>query len=330
MVDFGSYNSNQWLQWNTPVNGIRTAFWVVKSTAQGGNLMSGLGNINHFIRGSVKLANTAPYLWNGTWSWIDEHESRINGYPVDGRRAGLNGLDYQLLSLRTSTADPSAQAFACDRPGQKDGNSSRCGGIALAEVLIYTRRLTDTERDQVEGYLRQKWFTTGTPNTTYGATTHDGTTVDLDRNSELILDGVDLDDITVTGSGYIANSEIPPTVFQLTGPRTFAQGLVLADGAKLYLDLDSNQLAKSKVSVTGGLTIEGAGTVVVDSVTNWTPGTQSAQLLSYDTITGGANFNTQWEGANAPQGYSLRPIWDDNGNLLQAIFIPSGTLMMLR
>ena len=55
-----------------------------------------------------------------------------------------------LLSL-TTTADATASRLANDR-------SMHSGGQQIAELLIYDRVLTDSERKSVEVYLMNKWF----------------------------------------------------------------------------------------------------------------------------------------------------------------------------
>ena len=328
VLDFGQYGSTQWLLWNAQVNGIRTVFWVIGSQAGGGHMMSGSGDLNYFVRGPNYISNTPAVLW-GSWLAVTGGVTRIDGAPVNGTLTGLNGAGYQIVSLTTTDA-VFAGAFACDRPGRKYSDGTHCGGQRLAEVLIYTRALTDAERAEVEAYLAWKWFGRGTPGTSFAAAPHTGATIDLASDADLILNGVATDAVTVTGSGYVANAEVPPTVFQLTGPRVFEQGLVLADGAVLYVDYDGAQPAADQITVSGGLTVLGGGQVVVDRVSNWTSGQQTVPLISYDTISGGASFDTQWRGSGAPFGHSVNPGWVQDENLLNAVLYPSGLLLYLK
>lgn len=39
-----------------------------------------------------------------------------------------------------------------------DGVTSRCGGVQIAEVVVYTRTLTSAERREVNAYLKKKWI----------------------------------------------------------------------------------------------------------------------------------------------------------------------------
>lgn len=330
VLDFGTYNSTQWLLWSTTVTGIRSVFWVIGSQNGGGNLMSGSDDINYFIRGTNYIVNTPRVLWGGNWLAITNGVSRIDGMPVNGLKTGLNGTGHQVVSLVTANADPSAGAFAADRPGRYYADGTRCGGQRLAEVLVYTRALSDAERAGVEAYLTWKWFGRGTPGTTFAATAHSGATVDLAPDAELILNGVARGDVAVTGNGYVAGAAVPPTVYQLTGPRVFSQGLILADGAKIMVDYNGAQPLSDRVSVIGGLAVEGDGQVVMSSVVNWSNGTQTVPLIAYDTVLGGELFHTLWSGSGAPFMYSLNPGWAPAANQLEAVLSPSATLLFLR
>ncbi|HRR32650.1 MAG TPA: hypothetical protein P5026_00980 [Kiritimatiellia bacterium] len=329
VLDFGPYGGTQWMLWNTQVSGIRTVFWVIGSQNGGGHLMSGSGDINHFIHGTNYLANTPAVLWGPNWAAVTGGVTRIDGAPVNGRLTGLNGTGYQLVSL-TAAGDIAAGAFACDRPGRNHPDGTHCGGQRLAEVLVYTRTLTETERAEVEAYLAWKWFGRGTPGTSFAAMPHTGASVDLASDAELILNGVDTGAVTVTGSGYVANAEVPPTVFQLTGPRVFHQGLILADGAVLYVDYDGAQPAADQITVTGGLTVLGGGRVIIDRVSNWISGAQTIPLIRYDSLSGGEAFDKQWRGSGAPSGHSVNPGWVPDAQLLNAVIYPSGALLYLR
>ena len=292
--------------------------------------MSGSNDINYFIRGTNYIANTPRVLWGGNWLAITNGVSRIDGMPVNGLKTGLNGTGYQAVSLVTANADPSAGAFASDRPGRYYADGTRCGGQRLAEVLVYTRALSDAERSGVEAYLTWKWFGRGTPGTTFAAATHSGATVNLAPDAELILNGVGHGEVTVTGNGYVADAAVPPTVYQLTGPRVFSQGLILADGAKVMVDYNGAQPASDRVSVSGGLTVEGNGQVVLSSIANWSNGTQAIPLIAYDTVLGGELFHALWSGSGAPFRYSLNPGWAPAENQLEAVLSPSGTLLFMR
>ena len=331
VLDFGVYNNTQWMLWSTSVTGIRSVFWVIGSQNGGGNLLSGSNDLNYFIRGSNYLASTPRVLWGANWPAVTGGVTRVDGSPVNGLKTGLNGTGYQVVSLVTSAADPLAGAFACDRPGRNHPDGTHCGGQRLAEVLVYTNALSDAERAQVEAYLTWKWFGRGTPGTAFAATAHSGASVSLTPEAGLILNGVARGAVTVTGNGYVADAAVPPTVYQLTGPRVFSQGLILADGAKIVVDYNGGQPAADAVSVTGGLTVAGGGQVVLDRVVNWSSGPQTIPLVSYDTIKGGGTlFHTLWGGSGAPFGYAIDPRWAPADSRLEVILSPSGTLLMLR
>lgn len=159
MLAFKGYQTN-----------IRTVFWVIGSRNGGGFLLGDSRDISgsrHFHRGS----------WSGTYGGVPSDplwnsaadkgivkvgETWTNGVPVDGTTTGLSG-DYDLVSWRLSASDdavnntPSADWFASCY-ASADGRLN--GGQELAEVLIYTNRLTDAERKATEIYLNRKWFST--------------------------------------------------------------------------------------------------------------------------------------------------------------------------
>jgi autotransporter-associated beta strand protein len=331
VLDFGPYNGTQWLLWSEDVLNIHTVFWVVGTADGNGHLLSGRGDYNHFIRGDPTNLTYASRVLLGN-IYLRNAAARIDGQPVDGTRTGLrNG--YQLVSLSATETGHFAGAFAADRPGRLHAapdTGTHSGGQQLAEVLVYTRVLTEADRAEVEAYLAWKWFGRVTPGTSLAATPHTGAQVDLAPEADLILNGVARADVTVNGNGTVLNAAEPPTVYQLNGPRVFSKGLILADGAKLLVDYDRANPAADLITVTGGLTVAGGGRVVMSSFTNWVSGVQTFPLIGYDTITGGASFPAQWRGSGAPNGATLKPIWNATANRLEASVAPSGLLLIVK
>ena len=149
---------------------IRTVFWVIGSKNGGGFLLGDSqvldGTKRHFHRGgNFGLTADAP-LWGGTGQdkgVVRAGETWVNGVAVDGTKTGLGGA-YDLVGWRISETDDAAGASAgatwlasCYAAG-KDGNYRLNGGQELGELLIYTNRLTDAERDAATAYLARKWF----------------------------------------------------------------------------------------------------------------------------------------------------------------------------
>ncbi|MDD4018462.1 MAG: hypothetical protein PHV28_11020 [Kiritimatiellae bacterium] len=147
-VDFGAFKSGQYMKWATPITTARSVFWVVGSLNGGGILLGGTSTA-HFCRGGTFGAVPDDPLWSSTDSTLTT--VNLNGEAVDGRAAGLSG-GYDLVSVVSET-DRSADGLAFDR-----SDSGRTGGQRLAELIIYDRALSDTERRQVEHYLYGKWL----------------------------------------------------------------------------------------------------------------------------------------------------------------------------
>ena len=148
---------------------IRTVFWVIGSKNGGGFLLGDSqsdGSKRHFHRGgNFGLTADAP-LWGGTGQdkgVVRAGETWVNGVAVDGTKTGLGGA-YDLVGWRISETDDAdgksagatwlASCYAAD----KSSNYRLNGGQELGELLIYTNRLTDAERDAATAYLARKWF----------------------------------------------------------------------------------------------------------------------------------------------------------------------------
>lgn len=148
---------------------IRTVFWVIGSKNGGGFLLGDSqaldGTKRHFHRGGNFLTADAP-LWGGTGQdkgVVRAGETWVNGVAVDGTKTGLGGA-YDLVGWRISETDDAAGAsagatwLASCYAADKNANYRLNGGQELGELLIYTNRLTDAERDAATAYLARKWF----------------------------------------------------------------------------------------------------------------------------------------------------------------------------
>ena len=176
VLDFGhmaEYNvdgDDRMMAFSSPRTEIRTVFWVIGSKNGGGFLLGDSqaldGTKRHFHRGgNLGLTADAP-LWGGTGQdkgVVSAGETWVNGVAVDGTKTGLSGA-YDLVGWRISGTDDEAgksagatwlaSCYAAD----KSSNYRLNGGQELGELLIYTNRLTDAERDAATAYLARKWF----------------------------------------------------------------------------------------------------------------------------------------------------------------------------
>jgi hypothetical protein len=331
------------MKWSQDLWPIRSVFWVVRTPFpdnSGGSLLSPSdGNGNIFARPARYLyANTTYPMPRPLWWWDATTRNaitRIDGGTINGNRSGLDN-NWHLLSLTLlDGASGGAQAFGADRPGYEEAIENfprgfRCGGIAYAEVLVYNRALSADEVKSVEAYLTAKWFRAAPPGVTVDGQGHGGVSITLAPGGALVLDGVPRSAVTVTGPGTVMDAAVPPTAWQVAGPRAFDRGLTLADGATVYVDYDGNALTAGRIDVAGGLTVQGSGTLRFASVSNWTPGGKTFPVFAYDALTGGHNWNALWRGANAPRGTTIQCLTDTDAHLLNATFNPAGTILLIR
>jgi len=157
-VGFGPYGDtyNACLKWETAVSSVRSAFLVLGSQEGGGFILGAQGSA-HFHRGPNNGVLN-PVTTNSPMFGFDVSASVLGGSVfLDGVRVAaptsqkLSG-GYQLIEILTTDAT-TADLFAADRTFIERG-----GGQRLAEVIIYDRLLTESERSQTEAYLNKKWF----------------------------------------------------------------------------------------------------------------------------------------------------------------------------
>ncbi len=174
VVDMGPTVDNGGMAWSAPVSGIRTFFVVIGSQAGGGTLLGADGALSGycFARGHDPFASRGfrnpPFA--DSYPLTRDHavfrhssqsatEAGNIQFWVNGSRgnfiSSLSG-DYDLVSGTVGT-DGAASAFARVADGVHTRTGSE-GGQRLAEVILYSRVLSETERESVEAYLRRKWF----------------------------------------------------------------------------------------------------------------------------------------------------------------------------
>ncbi len=150
-VDFSTYGSGQYMTWAATLTTARSVFWVVGSQNGGGFLLGARAAASFHRGGSVTIFGglASDPLWFSPDSALSV--ANLNGQSVNGLMSGLSG-GYDLISVVQSAA-LTADGIAFDR-----NNTSRSGGQRLAELIVYDRTLSDTERREVERYLYDKWL----------------------------------------------------------------------------------------------------------------------------------------------------------------------------
>lgn len=149
----------------TMLEGIRSVFWVIGSQEGGGFLMGGgvdpvRGDRHAWHRGETAGDQASDPLVNyHAQTELQNAAWRLNGTDVT-KDAGLTG-GYDLLSMVMSAdaAHPaSADGLAFDgRILEGEDYRNRSGRQRIAELIVYDRRLSDSEMQGVEAYLAVKW-----------------------------------------------------------------------------------------------------------------------------------------------------------------------------
>jgi hypothetical protein len=161
-------------EWNAITN-ICSALWVIGSQEGGGWLLGGgdrnapvaNGKVQYYAwhRGSattesagrqkedslVSTSGLAEIYNNSSW--------RVNGTAHDALAENPLSGGWDVVSCRLAAGHSGpADGLAYDgRIFIGQDYRSRCGNQRLAELLVYTNRLSDTELMQTEAYLNVKW-----------------------------------------------------------------------------------------------------------------------------------------------------------------------------
>lgn len=212
----------------TEIDTIRSAFWVFGSQNGGGFLMGG-GYRPAFDR----TAGTARLAWHRGGSAgfgaahasdaiLNSAHSEAVAYQADWRKngvattanTGLSGAwDLLSMNIKEDAANPvHAEGFAFDgRFLTNGGFADRLGSQRLAEVLLYNRRLTAAEIEQVEDYLSAKW--------SFGVQSAAATDLDVDLSETSTLDlGGALQIVGgLSGAGRVVNGTLQPIVLVADG-----------------------------------------------------------------------------------------------------------------
>ena len=137
--------TDDWLQWASRVTTIRTVFWVVRETP-------GISNSYRHLLGDSSgypfSSGAAHQIWSTNYAstYVTGGQTRLNGLVVNGTTTN-RPTDPAIIGVSTS-GPVSADRFS----GEAGTTSYRWHGD-LAELVVYDRVLSDSERQQVEQYL---------------------------------------------------------------------------------------------------------------------------------------------------------------------------------
>ena len=283
VLDFGEWRGNRFLVFDRPISNIRTVFWVIGSQAGGGILLgySGDTGIRDFYRagqnGTTNFdeIDASNPIWArnvaGACTAVCDAPTRLNGETVDGAAVGLSG-GYDIVSVR-ATANVRASAFGMDRDRQYRNST---GGQRLAEVIIFSRELSDEETDAIELYLSQKW---GVPI----------------AHTDPIPATAELADLLVSRGAALTFSAAGDYLVGSVG----GLGSVEADGRVTLKGLASvpQEEEGDQLTVAGDLTIADEAVWTVDA----TDGTPAPIMLSGTlTFAGGGTIQLTGDAGNAP------------------------------
>ena len=172
LVDFGSASnassvpydaalgpSNCVLALSTDVSGAREVFVAYQRSHVAASFTPYLGTSGSAHTECLPSGDT---LFSGECAdSIKNGDVRFNGVPVHYAQkkqlidAYSNGTtDFHIVSI----APTEALSRSFNLIGSDRYNAGRTGGIRVGEILVFTRALTEDERNAVNRYLRAKWF----------------------------------------------------------------------------------------------------------------------------------------------------------------------------
>ena len=176
-LDFGGFGSDRWLKWVNPDNSRLVVSNIVHAFIAFGN-QPGFGFLlgdwdwnqaGNVGRKDFHIADTGPggtncFFWvkDNTATTVTYGRTCLNGTLVDGLRTKPDE-GYQVFDV-TTMGNALASNF-CNDHNFKVGDAGgivgydRQGGPRYCEVLVFTNRLTATQRTEVLDYLSVKWMT---------------------------------------------------------------------------------------------------------------------------------------------------------------------------
>ncbi|RMD82315.1 MAG: hypothetical protein D6820_03875 [Lentisphaerae bacterium] len=179
---------------------IRTVFWVVRETDQNGlHFLLGHSNSYHFHRGDH------GEIWHSVYAFTGFDKSKIktylNGQEVDGTQTKLPTGVYTVITLTTS--DPATAKFL-----SKDRSFGNYWKGEIAEVIMYSKVLDNTTRQQIETYLKEKWIVEPKPPVAKIIAPADQASFELGTVITFKGSGEDAEDGTLTGNSLVWTSSI--------------------------------------------------------------------------------------------------------------------------
>lgn len=154
--------------WDKPIRGIRAVFKVVVPSNGGGVFLGSTSALSvPNMQGDFMRPAQTP--WNGgivfnrsdVSACVREGKWYINGQAWDftqGYAYPGNGPTENPYTPQVVESHPNAPGAAADCFDYVYGGATRNGRERLCECVVYTNVLSETERQQVAGYLMKKWL----------------------------------------------------------------------------------------------------------------------------------------------------------------------------
>ena len=276
MVYFGEYHSGRWMSFVTPdsentvktISNILHSFIVYKAAHSYWYLLGSQGQAQTY-HPNLSAANLGePYTAFNT----------ATSRQALGVRGYLNGKAVDLTEERVLAGCKLLEHDFRGLPGEADdfanGNyANRQGGEDLCEVVLFTNRLTEVERIQVEAWLMRKWHLEGgSANLSFAVAR--GASVNVDDGKSPI----------VSGEGRVVKrGEMTATFPDLGDAPTFTGTLAIESGTMVMRDdvaveaaagqrihagrvADGDHLSYFSDAGNGTFAKSGAGSVLLESV----------------------------------------------------------------
>lgn len=205
VVDFGGYSGSDYqeqvfMDLKTHIETAQTVLLVADCRFGGGHLLADTssGTGSDFHRGNLAVGNqfsAMTYGMGAAWGnapgeiWVD-----LN--TVDPMRDSVPRT-LQVISFTDRGKDAKRKI---GRIGMDRAQKNRAGGIAVGELVVYNRTLSDAELASAVKYLRDKWQDVPTPTLRTVEATGIAT---LDARTNIVVDTISGDGVLIAKGGTI-------------------------------------------------------------------------------------------------------------------------------
>ena len=324
VIDLGVYGAGAGMRFNERL-GFKSMLFVMNSRNSGGYLLGSDGTAFHRGRppngGEIATTNFSYLnkIYDVSWGALIPSSAYTNDVAIDTTVATLSGgwqLHYQSWNGGTY-----ADGFAFDR-----SIPDRFGGQQIAEFVAYDRVLTESERRDAQAYLQAKWYNQRTAGYTV-APVELG--VELHPGARLLLNNETQSIASLSGEGTVASGAVTVRTWLSPGlvanePAVLAVDGDFVVGNGIVWEVDATAATNDCIAVSGQLSVNGGGRIVLRTVT---AGTRFLPLATFSSRPAGTSAGS-WEIEGVPAGYTGHVEWSDTALMLA--IRPSGSLVILR